>query len=460
MDPISEAIEGLQSDLVAFREDDGARILRLISDPKDGSLISKTIRAEEWQPENRSPFLVFDTAYNNDLDAFSGMSRTVREHYALLRGGVAEEGTDLPEFGTEPGSETDPLQSMADHVRRFAVATEDALEPPVFCWLPTSLSTASAWVDSVIGLMRALWDTPVRFILLDDGEGVLHERLETVRDLERTAEFRIDEQETLSHFGQLLSAPSLGRGPGALPGAAAPDVVPPPRPGPAAPSDAQIQDALKKAGLPPILSIEDGERLRRLVLEAAEASGRGDEKGTLEKQTGACHLCREAGQPLEEVLMTMLLAGYFLQFRREREAEDTYRLAEELCGNEGFYPQLSQTRIALGYLFLKNKRLGEAAAIYEQAAAAAVIGEVNLLFIEALRLAGTCHLRLGQEEDALYCWRGAVDRARSASPDEVRNTKFTDVAASLLDLLRRHGLHQQASSVEALVKEVGAAAGA
>jgi hypothetical protein len=371
---------------------------------------------------------------------------------------MAEEGTELPEFGPEPAPGVDPVQSMADHVLRFAEATGGVLEAPVFCWIPTSFGNAPTWVDAVIRLMRALWDTPVRFILLDDGEGLLRARLENVRDIERTAEFRIDEQEALAHFGQLLAEPSPGRGPGALPGAAAPDVVPPPRPGHTAPTELQIREALEKAGLPPILSTDESERLRRLVMEAAGASGRGEEAVTIEKQRAACTLCRDAGQALEEVLMTMLLAGYLLQFRREQEAETTYRRAEELSGEKGFYPQLAQTRIALGYLFLKSKRKDEAAAVYEQAAAAAAIGEVNLLFIEALRLAGTCHLQLGREEDALYCWRGAVDRGRIASPEEVRNTKFTDVAASLLDLLRRRGLHQQAASVEALVEEVGSAA--
>jgi tetratricopeptide (TPR) repeat protein len=451
MDPISNAVDGLQTEVREFLSDDAARVLRLIVDPEHGSLVGKALRAEEWGLENRSPFLILETPYDNDVDAFAAMSRTLREHYAILREGIAEEGVDLEELVLELPPDMEPVAAFTTHVHRWIALTEAVLDPPLVCWVPTSFGEARSWADAAIRMVRALWDTEVRFALRDEGEGQLESSLGAASQT-RTAAFELDQEETMQHFAALLGPPSAGRGPGALPGAAAPDVAPPPRPIPG-PTQEQIQETREKAGLPPMPDVDQAEALRRLVLEAATAAGNSDPVA-LEKQAEACELCRELELRLEEVLLTMILASYLLQFGREDDALGTYQRAEALSGDWQLYPQLAQTRLALGYLHLKNKRLPEAIDVYEQAAAAAAIGEVNLLFFESLRLAGTCHVNQGTEGEAVYSWIGAVKGATRFSEAEIRNCRFGEVAASLLDLLNRRGLHDQARSTAALIEEI------
>ena len=56
VDPISEAVSDLQTQIREFSSDERARILHVLANPEHASLVTKTFRSEEWNPENRSPF--------------------------------------------------------------------------------------------------------------------------------------------------------------------------------------------------------------------------------------------------------------------------------------------------------------------------------------------------------------------------------------------------------------------
>ena len=455
MDPITVAVKQFQQDFCEYKDNPDAWVLRVVMEPKNVGTLEKALRAEEWSPENQSPFLIFDRAYTHADETFDAMRRVVVEHYRLLQKAFDQEGTRLPDFG-QVSKANEPAVIFIEHLRRFVVCTREVLTPPFVCWLPTDVRDKRGFQKAVVALLQMAPDNGIRFVFVDE---IGKERLDTpLNGLDKalvSVPFEIDEAGLIDYFKKMMSPPSKGRFPGTLPGSAAPDVEPPQRPGPKPPTEEEIKAAIAETGAGPILTVAQAEQLRQLVFEAATATGQKDEASAITRQREACDLCASAGVKLEEVLMTLVLANYLLQFGDEAEAEKQYRHADALAGEARAYPQLAQVRMALGYLLLKNRRIDEAAHEYEQAAAAAVIGGATLLYFESLRMAGTCHLQRHCKQEAYLCWKAAVEKGKKASADEIRVSSFLDVAGALIKLLKDIGLIEQAKAVETIVVEVG-----
>lgn len=460
MDPISKAVESFRAAIRVRLREPAVRIVRVAASPEDGPVVARALRAEEWHDENRAPYLIFDQAHSTDAETLEAMSGEVRQHYARLREAFADSDTPLPAFTAPAFDAAAPIDTFAAHVQAFTAGTGGALQKPLFVWIPTDVKDAQLWVTCAFGVIRALWPTGMKFVLRDDGEDYVRRSLEPAGGAAVTVPFAIDQAAVLDFFRKLSAPASAGRVPGTMPGSAAPDVEPPPRPGPKAATGPELRAILEKEGLPPALAADEAERLRHLLIAAADAAARKDEQAAISAQAAAAELCGQAGVRLEQSLMIMLLGAYCLQFGRERDAEIAWRRAEQVAGDAGAYAQLAQIRLSLAHLFFRNQKEEEAAALYEQAAFAARCADADLLWLEALRLAGTCHVRRGAEEDAYYCWNAAVHRGPKMSGDEIRNSTFMDVATELLELLRRHGMEQQAHSVVAIIQEAGAKAGA
>jgi len=455
MDPITAAVKQFQDDFREFKENPEALVLRVVMEPKNVGTLGKALRAEEWSLNNRNPFLIFDRAYTSEDETFEAMNRVVVEHYSLLQKSFEQDGNRLPDFG-EASRDVEPVAIFSDHLRRFVECTREVLDPPFVCWLPTDVQDDRGFQKAVVRLLKIVSDMKTRYVLADErGRERLAMPLSGLDKALVSVPFEIDEAELVAFFKKMMAPSSKGRFPGTLPGAAAPDVEPPARPGPKPPSDEEVKAVVKKMGLPPVLTVTQAEQLRHLVFEAAVATGEGKEAVAIAKQSAACELCASAGVKLEEALMTMVLANCYLHFGREKETEEHYHRADELAGNIGAYPQMAQIRLALGYLLLKNKKVDEAAHLYEQAAFAAIVGGSFLLYLEALRMAGTCHLQQNRDESAYLCWQAAVEKGREASADEIRVSSYLDIAGALINYLRGHGLTEQAKSVEAIVQEVG-----
>lgn len=457
MDPVAAMMQQFSEDFAEFRDNPRTRLLRIVTNASNVGTLGKLLRREEWGLENQRPFLVFHTAYTNEHDTFEAMCRTIAEHYEVLKKGLAQNDTHIPDFGLSLPNECQ-LETFIQYVRRFADHTAKILDPPYVCWLPTDVQDEGGFSSAVVNLVNCDLNGSIRFILTDSPDKeTLSKSLEFLNGAVINFPFAVDEKALQEYFRKLiLSSPSKGRAPGTLPGSAAPDVEPPPRPGPPPPTEGQIAAAAKELGLPPMLNPEQGERLRRLIMEAAVASGEKNEEKTLTAQKAAIALCAEADAKLEQSLMMMLLATYLLQFQREQEAVEHYELADNVASDAKAYPQMAQIRMALGYVYLKNQQLDEAAHIYEQAAAAAIIGQSNLLYWEALRMAGTCHLQAGRKRQAYLCWNAAVCRVEQASLDEIRNSGFLQIAGELIKLLDENGYSEHARAVETLVTKAGA----
>ncbi|MDI6791920.1 MAG: hypothetical protein QME81_03505 [bacterium] len=461
MDPISKEITNFREHLRDFRQDPEARVLRVLTEPTQVGTLTKALRAEEWQPDNRCPFLVFDTAYPAKESPFEAMCTSLREHYALLCEGVAEENIELSELDVSLTGEEEPDLVFALHIQEFYSRIREHFDGLLVCWLPTRIDDKRGWQKSVTKLLNFPFEPFIRFVIADEDKKSLEKAFKNLDSAVITTTFSVDEKTVLEYFKKIMgsggsedkeSPPSIA---GAPAGAARPDVPPPPRlVGPRQPTEEEIRAAIE-AGGQPVLTPGEGKRLRKLIFDAAVAIGEGRHDDAIQFQTMACDLCHEAGVHLEEVLMIMVLASYYQQAGQLIRTGEEYRRAAALAEETEAYPQVAQAYMALGYLYLMEKNYSPAAAEYEKAAEAAEKAEAAMLRIEALRMAGTCHLQIKDSDQAERCWRAALEAGETSTPDELRLSSFMDVATALIDLLKRRGLKEQARSVEQLIMEAG-----
>ena len=89
MDPLSRTIQQFQEAFRVVRDEGKARVVLVQCDRTQTGTVAKVLRAEEWQPDNTAPFLIFDTAYSEPAVAFKSMSATVEQHYRQLGKGLA-----------------------------------------------------------------------------------------------------------------------------------------------------------------------------------------------------------------------------------------------------------------------------------------------------------------------------------------------------------------------------------
>lgn len=454
MDPVAAAVTGFQEEFRAFLGDERLRVFWVATDPQSLATLQQTLRGEEWSPENRSPFLVFTEAHTRGGGALDAMTARLRQHFGMLREGLEKDGTALPAFGeVEAGSSFGLfLRSLARWIER----TASVLDPPVVCWIPVEVEDGADYAEYVRGLLEHAPHPRVRFVV-GDTIGALHLRsvFELLEIPGASTTFRLDPDLMLAWFkGSVLAPSPKGRAAGAPPGAAAPDVEPPRRPGPQPPTDEEVREILESEGLPPVLTPGDADRLQRLVFEAAGAVGEGDAAQALRKQHEAYELCGEAGVTLEQGMMALVLAGYLVQFERAREAAEWYRQASALALAADAPAQASQALMGLGYVYFQAGDYPNAASIYRDAAERATEADVPLLTLEHLRMAGLSLHAAGQPEGALDSWIQALAVARAMKPGELAASGYPDMLGHLHRVVESHGTREQAGWVEGVAREI------
>jgi tetratricopeptide (TPR) repeat protein len=458
MDPLSKSIRQFQEEFRAIRDEGNARVVLLHCDARPTETVAKVLRAEEWQPDNKSPFLIFDTAYAEPVATFKTMSATVEQHYELMRKGLAKDGVNLPGWAVCLTGKETSLAAFITRLQAFAKNLVAPLKGLWICWLPGAVGNVRLWEQDVQTMLAADLPPNVRFLFADLAGGPLEKPIAALGEKGTTLAFEVDESGLIDYFKQ-LSAPAAPGAPkphpGTMSGCARPDVEPPPRHfGPKEPSEDDLRAAIKAGKVPPMLLPSQGAKLRQLILEAASAAAENCGKDALQFQQEACTLCAEAGVKLEQALMTLVLACYHTQFKQIEKAAEQYRQAAVLAESAEAWPQVAQARTGYASLLLMSKQVEPAAQQYELAAEAARKGKTGMLRIETLRMAGACHLQLGKKVDATRCWQLAVETGKAATTGEIRNSTFSEVGASLVKLLREQRLHEQAQSVEGLIAQV------
>jgi hypothetical protein len=85
---------------------------------------------------------------------------------------------------------------------------------------------------------------------------------------------------------------------------------------------------------------------------------------------------------------------YSLTRKVEVDGDTTENLDANHIVDVTAYPQVNQIRLAIAFIYMRKKKTCELVIHeYKQATIAAVIGDSLLLYIESLRMAGTCYLQ-------------------------------------------------------------------
>jgi len=432
MDPITLASRTFQQDWERFWRLYPRGVLRAVCTSTDRGDLVKTLRLVEWSAENRCPLVLYEAPFTVEDGWFNGLADKAREDYEAVRKGAAEEGVTLDPLGEEVArGEPNAIGRAARTVEAVASRLRGRLDGVIVALAPTKIQDATRW--------RAVMEAWVSARLAPEVRRVIHDvpggPLEGLVEPEATVRFAVDQDALMEHLGAMGSNASAG----------------PPVGGPPPTTEAQRKAFEETTGrrLP---TPEGGRRLRALLMEGAQKLGRGDHLGAAQAYRGARDLCRAEGLVAEEAMVLVAIASLALATGSPDRAREAYERAASLAEGITLWQVVAQAWMGVGGVFLVAQQYLPAAAAYERAAEAAEKAKVDLLRIESLRMAGTCHLSVGDEREATRCWRAAVETGQASDPATREAGTFGQTAEALAALLDRRGLTQQAAHVRAMVK--------
>ncbi len=436
MDPITVAAKNFEREVARFEASKVGRALRVVATQTDRGDMVKTLRLLEWAPENRRPMFLHEAPFEGEGPWFTALGDKVREDYEALRAGAAEEGVTLAAF--DPGQRVEalpPAGRAVAYVDHAATLLRGRLDGVVVGMCPKQIGDPARWRAAVEAWLGARFPDDVRSYVHDTPAGTL----EALFHREAVARFEVDQDALMEYLKNLGGAPA----------SAGPAVAPPPAPTP------EQRAAFEQATGRRLPTPEAAKRLRTLLLEGAQKTGRQDWPGAAQDFRLAGELCRGEGLVAEEASVLVALASLCLGMGLRERAREAYEQAAAVGLRAGLHAVVCQARMGVAGVLLIDRQHQAAAVAYEGAAEAAKEGAIPLLRIEGLRLAGTCHASRGDERAAMRCWQAAVDEG-AAADDATRGASTLGRAGeALAEVLTRHGLHAQAAHVRLVVAAKG-----
>jgi hypothetical protein len=326
MDPIKRAILEFTASAEAFWRTRPGRLLPLIAAEDDRQLVVQALRLREHAADNRRPLVVYEAPFVSAETYFPGLADALARHYELVRQGAAEEGVELPPFAGDDGTvPSGVLKRAAIAMNRAAHLLGEGFDGIVIALVPEHIAGPEAWRDSIAVLAATRWLERVRVAALAPPGGPLSAVLGS-----EGARLNVDSGEVLGFVRQLAAQESAGP-------VAALD-VPPAAPAPAA--AAGPEDGAPAPGA--------GERLRVLVLDAAEAlaAGRPTEAAAVYRE--ARRLCQAENLPEQEAAMLTGLGGAYLAAQKPRLAADAYRESAGVAEQAEAWPLACQGWLGMG----------------------------------------------------------------------------------------------------------------
>jgi hypothetical protein len=419
MDPITRAMQQLGDDAEAFWRQSPHGLLPLLAHEDQREEVVQALRLYEGRSENRRPFVVFRSPFETVSAYFSALADQIARDYERVRAGASEEGVELPAFtsgddGTVPSG---ALKRAVLAMTKGARLLGGPFAGIVVALVPDQVADVEGWRESVRALAGTRWARRVRVAVFSALGGPLAEALED------GVRFDLDPGELIAFLAE-----------GAPPGSAGPAV------------DAPPEGSLRSEAAGP------GAALRRLMLGAGAkmAEQQPVEAARLFEQARA--LCAAERLVMEEAGALMSLGGAWVVAQMPELAIESYSKAAGLAEQAGEWTMACHAWLGAGGANLMRESYAPAAVAYRAAAAAAQQGELPVLRIEALRMAGTCLVRADYESAALLVWTDAVSVGTQIEVEERATSTFKEVAAALTELLERRGLHEQADDVRSLAQ--------
>jgi len=434
MDPFVQAAKRFVAHSAMLWRVGKVPVLRAVAAAEQRGDLVNALRWEEAQPECRRPLIVVEEPFEETGSYFEAVTRRVLEAYERLRKAASDTGVTLPEVIAATSSE--PVVQAVKTAEVAAAGLPATLDGLTVVLAPERVQQGPLWAIQASALLkaatalaktkRAARAPGVRWIVHDVSGGWL------AAPLGEGVAFAIDDG---ALFAWLKKATEQA--------ATKPDAIAAPQV-PAAEPATTSADALPANGAAAV---------QRHVIAAAEALRAREPARAVESFRGAQSICAAEGRSVEEAGILLALAGAQLVASAPGEAVSSYQAAHVLAAKGETWTLACQAKLGEAGAELLKKRHRAAAEVYGEAAALAVKAEVPALRMEALRMAGVCHLLGGDKQEAVRFWQTAVDAGLGLDKPAREPTSFAQVANDLVELLERLGLRMQALKVRRRIAE-------
>jgi tetratricopeptide (TPR) repeat protein len=388
MDPLSRAAQELVRQLAeAWRE---TALVRLVAPASHRTYLLRSLRLFEWAPDNHWPLCVVEAPAGDAEHVAQAAADKVIADYAELRRAFAEEGVPLAEVQASVAGE--------DSWRRLQRVVEQAGAALAGTGMVAGLALAVVpaphgdrrTIGRIAGRLRS-WPerAQVRVGLWCDAD-------ELAEVIPAAARFGLDEA-ALREFCSEQTERQIGSGP---------------------PEEALVQ---------------------RHLLVAAEAARRDDVPAAKRAYEAAGAELERQGKRAEAAVVQIALGGLSFGLGDANAALAYFDVAAAQGEATGQSVIASQAHLGAAGCLFAGQAYADAAVRYRAAASAGP----DALGIEALRMAGVAHAKLGEREAAAEAWQAAVDRASGMTPQARAQTSWKQAGEALLELLQRRGLTAQ-----------------
>lgn len=452
MDALVKALEEVTEATEWFVRTPSLRALHIVTSSSLRLVVLKHLCAVELLDFNTSPFFVLEAPTEPGDDGWTLRSEELRADWEALAATAPGPDDVGPLWPPEGGSL--PVARFALELGRAIAALRGPMAGLIIVLAPVWVRDARRWREDLSALLQAKSLGRARFIVVEADDPAALPVFEKLGSQAERLDARVSSttmsEETNAALEAIRNAPA-GASSFQLVGGAGPAVAPPIRRGQPAPlTPDQRQQVARETGTSAALLDPDGMKaLRVLVLSAAGAMRDGDGAEAVRLQREARDFCADRGLAREAVVNELVLAGYVLQAGRPERALEIFRAGRVRAEQSGMVDMAVQAQIAVASCLLLMKSVDQAALAYADAGQLGTTNGSAILAIEAYRMCGQLLAGQGQLQQAVAVFRKALDIGEAGGDDLKRGSSFPEAARQLATLCRKHGLVQQADSLDA-----------
>jgi tetratricopeptide (TPR) repeat protein len=450
MDPITKMAQDFMNNWQRFRQSREARFFRIDTDPSMHRDLWRLFRAIEMAPDNRSPYLIFRTPFVDRTAFYFAAIQKLSEDYALLREGLGKDGVTIDEWH--------PAETQGEPEDQFVAALHAMWERVSFqfeylmiIFLPDRLEAKNDWENTVERLARLLSSSKVRLAVADTPENKLAGLSKTLDKQALSARFFIASS-AVQEYLMKVAAGGFAAISGRSQSITKPGVKTAQAGTRAAARGNEKQEPIRSSS--ETLPADEAALLRTYMAKAAVASAERMTDDALTALQKARAICNRNSLLSHEAILLIATANTYLADNQNDSALAHYRDAIATATQAQALVVVMQARIGLASTLFRGQLYDNAAETYELAARDAAIAETQVMAIEALRMAGTCHNLQGRPGEAARCWDCALTFAKDMPPAEVNASTIHQVGEEIIRLCNSRGLPDQAASVARQIEEI------
>jgi tetratricopeptide (TPR) repeat protein len=450
MDPITKMSQEFMRIWHRFRQSAKVRLFRIDTDPSMHQDLWRLFRAIEMAPDNRSPYLMFNSPFVNRTDFYRAAIEKLMADYALLREGLAKDGVHISELNPPPEPEGEPEEKFALAVLAMWENVKAQFEYLMIIFLPERIEATAEWPGTIEQLLLLFSSSQVRLAVADTPAAMLADLCDRLNKKTLAGRFFISSSALQEYLFKIAAG-----GWGALSGNQPPKSQGAARQAATASAGTVTNGLAETVGsAAKILPPEEAARLRTCMAKAAVASAERKTEDAVATLREARMICNRNGLTVHEAILLMAIANTFLAGERKDEALAHYEESIVTATRAPAPVVVMQARIGLASTLFHGQSYDRAAEAYEQAARDAVAAESEVMGIEALRMAGTSHNIQGRINDAIRCWNQALGVGGNISLAEINTSTISQVGREFVDLCQRHGLTGQAQSITQQIETI------